>query len=41
LVEAGKIRVIVDRQYSLRETPQAIGHVGAGHARGKVVINID
>jgi NADPH:quinone reductase-like Zn-dependent oxidoreductase len=41
LAETGKIRVVVDRQYALRETHQAISHVGAGHARGKVIINVD
>jgi NADPH:quinone reductase-like Zn-dependent oxidoreductase len=38
LIEAGKITPVMDRTYPLSETPQAIGHVGEGHARGKVVI---
>ena len=40
LIEAGKIRPVIDRTYALSETPQAIGYVGEGHARGKVVITV-
>src|SRR5258706_6372221 len=38
LVEAGKVTPVIDRTYSLTETPEAIGHVAAGHARGTGVI---
>ena len=41
LVEAGKVTPVIDGTYPLRETPRAIGHVAAGHARGTVVIAID
>jgi NADPH:quinone reductase-like Zn-dependent oxidoreductase len=41
LVEAGKVTPVMDGTYPLRETPMAIGHVAAGHARGTVVIAID
>ena len=41
LVEAGKIAPVIDQTYPLRETPRAIGHVAAGHARGTVVIALD
>jgi NADPH:quinone reductase-like Zn-dependent oxidoreductase len=41
LVEAGKVRPVIDGSYPLRETPKAIDHVAAGHARGTVVIGID
>jgi len=40
LVEAGKVRPVIDRTYPLAETPTAIGHVAAGHARGTVVIAV-
>ncbi|MEW6051729.1 MAG: NAD(P)-dependent alcohol dehydrogenase [Candidatus Zixiibacteriota bacterium] len=40
LLEAGKVVPVVDRKYSLSETPQAIRYVEEGHARGKVVIVI-
>jgi NADPH:quinone reductase-like Zn-dependent oxidoreductase len=41
LVEAGKVTPVIDGTYPLRETPRAMGHVAAGHARGTVVIAID
>jgi NADPH:quinone reductase-like Zn-dependent oxidoreductase len=41
LAEGGKITAVIDGTYPLRETPRAIGHVAAGHARGTVVIAID
>jgi NADPH:quinone reductase-like Zn-dependent oxidoreductase len=40
LIEAGKLTPVIGRTYPLSETPQAIDHVGGGHARGKVVINV-
>ena len=41
LVEAGKVTPLIDGTYPLSETPAAIRHVAAGHARGTVVIAID
>jgi len=41
LVEAGKVTPVIDGTYLLSETPAAIRHVAAGHARGTVVIAID
>ncbi len=40
LLEAGRITPVVDRKYSLSETPEAIRYVEKGHARGKVVITV-
>jgi NADPH:quinone reductase-like Zn-dependent oxidoreductase len=40
LVEAGKVRPVIDRTYRLSETPEAVGYVATGHARGKVVITV-
>jgi NADPH:quinone reductase-like Zn-dependent oxidoreductase len=40
LVEAGKVLPVIDAAYPLCETPRAIGHVAAGHARGTVVLAI-
>jgi NADPH:quinone reductase-like Zn-dependent oxidoreductase len=40
LVEAGKVTPVIDRTYPLTDTPWAIGHVAAGHARGTVVITV-
>jgi NADPH:quinone reductase-like Zn-dependent oxidoreductase len=39
-IEAGRVTPVIDRTYLLSETPQAIHHVGGGHARGKVVITM-
>ena len=41
LIEAGKVTPVIDRTYPLSETPEAIGYVGEGHARGKVVIRVE
>ena len=40
LIEAGKVTPVIDRTYSLSETPEAIGHVGGGHARGKIAVTV-
>jgi len=40
LIEADKVTPVMDRTYQLTETPQAIAHVGEGHARGKVAITV-
>jgi NADPH:quinone reductase-like Zn-dependent oxidoreductase len=40
LVEAGKLRPVIDRRYPLHETPAALGYIETGHARGKVIINL-
>ena len=40
LIEAGKITPVIDRTYPLREAAEAMGHVGEGHAQGKVVITV-
>ena len=41
LVEAGKIKPVIDRRYPLSEAAEAMRYLGAGHARGKVVITVD
>jgi len=38
LTEAGTVAPVIDREYPLGETPEALSYVGKGHARGKVVI---
>jgi NADPH:quinone reductase-like Zn-dependent oxidoreductase len=40
LIEAGKVRPVIDSRYPLREVPQAIRHVEEGRSRGKVVITV-
>ena len=40
LIEAGKVTPVIDRVYPLGETPEAIGRVGGGHARGKIAVTV-
>ena len=40
LVEAGKVKPVIDRTYLLEAVPDAIRYVEAGGVRGKVVITV-
>jgi NADPH:quinone reductase-like Zn-dependent oxidoreductase len=40
LIEAGKVKPVIDRTYSLGEAPDAIRYLEEGHARGKIVITL-
>jgi NADPH:quinone reductase-like Zn-dependent oxidoreductase len=40
LIEAGKVVPVIDKTYPLREAPDAIRYMRAGHARGKLVIAV-
>ena len=40
LTEGGQVIPVVDRTYPLAEAPQAIRHLHAGYARGKIVITV-
>jgi len=41
LMQAGKVKAVIDRRYKLSEVPEAIRYLEQGHARGKVVITVD
>ena len=41
LFEAGKVKSIIDRQYPLSEAAEALRYLGAGHAKGKIVISVE
>ena len=41
LLETGKIKPVIDRRYPLSETAEAIRYVETGHARSKVIINVE
>jgi NADPH:quinone reductase-like Zn-dependent oxidoreductase len=41
LLEAGKVVPVIDKRYSLSEAAEALRYLGAGHARGKVVITVE
>ncbi|MFF7842502.1 NAD(P)-dependent alcohol dehydrogenase [Streptomyces ossamyceticus] len=40
LIEAGKLRPVVDRTYRLEDTAEGVRHVEEGHARGKAVVRV-
>ena len=40
LIEAGKLTPTVDKTYPLDQTPDAMRHLQAGQARGKIVIAV-
>jgi NADPH:quinone reductase-like Zn-dependent oxidoreductase len=41
LLEAGKIKPVIDRRYPLSEVAEAFRYLGEGHFRGKVVITVE
>ncbi len=40
LIQAGKVKPVIDRTYTLSQLPDAIRYLEEGHARGKVVITV-
>jgi len=40
LVESGKVKVIIDKVYSLDESPKAVEYMASRRARGQVVIRV-
>jgi len=41
LLQAGKIKPVIDKRYTLSEVPEAFRYFEEGHAKGKVVITIE
>lgn len=39
-LEGGQVTPVVDRTYALTDVPEAMGHLEAGHARGKIAITV-
>ena len=40
LIEAGKLKPVIDKTYPLSETPDAFRYLEESHAQGKVVITV-
>jgi len=40
LLEAGKVKPVIDRRYSLSEVPEALRYLEGGHTRGEIVITM-
>ena len=40
LIEAGKVRPLIDRRYAFADLPAAIAYLEQGHARAKVVVEV-
>ncbi|HEX6867401.1 MAG TPA: zinc-binding dehydrogenase, partial [Candidatus Limnocylindrales bacterium] len=38
LIDAGAVRPVIDRTYPLRDAPDAMRYLEAGHTRGKIVL---
>lgn len=41
LIAEGRVTPVIDRHYSLSEAPDAVRYLEQGHARGKVIIDVD
>jgi NADPH:quinone reductase-like Zn-dependent oxidoreductase len=41
LIAEGRVTPVIDRSYSLSEAPEAVRYLEQGHARGKVIIEVD
>jgi len=41
LMEAGKVKPFIDRQYRLAEAAEAFRYLGGGHARGKIIVTME
>lgn len=41
LMQTGKVIPVIDRRYALSEVPDAIRYSEEGHARGKIIVNLE
>jgi NADPH:quinone reductase-like Zn-dependent oxidoreductase len=39
-MQTGKVTPVIDSRYSLSDVPAALQHSEDGHARGKIIINM-
>jgi NADPH:quinone reductase-like Zn-dependent oxidoreductase len=40
-MQSGKVTAVIDSRFSLREVPAAIQQSEDGHARGKIIIDVE
>jgi NADPH:quinone reductase-like Zn-dependent oxidoreductase len=40
MLESGRVKPVIDRQYTLAEVPDALRYQGQGHAQGRIVITV-
>jgi len=40
LIEAGKVKPVIDKRFPLAQVPDAMQYYGKGHARGKVIVSM-
>ncbi len=41
LMQEGKVKPVIDREYPMSETAEALSYLEEGHARGKIVITVE
>ncbi|MBI5963747.1 MAG: NAD(P)-dependent alcohol dehydrogenase [Chloroflexi bacterium] len=41
LILSGKVKLVIDKHYSLSKTAEALRYLGEGHAKGKVVVTVE
>jgi NADPH:quinone reductase-like Zn-dependent oxidoreductase len=41
LIEAGRVRPVIERRYELAQIAEAMRHLGDGHARAKIVVTVE
>jgi len=41
LIDAGRVTPVIDRRYRLNEVPTAVRYLMDGHARGKIVVDVE
>jgi NADPH:quinone reductase-like Zn-dependent oxidoreductase len=41
LIEEGRLAPVIERTYPLADAAEAVRHLEAGHARGKIIVTID
>ena len=40
LIKTGKLKPVIERSYTLDDAPEALRHLDAGHARGKLIVTM-